>query len=109
MVQMPLEEQRYRLECAAPLIPAFIALYADQLREKSVPPELSSLKTVINTVMQEGGISIAGDLLEEISFYPCLLEFATKRVLIHTFCERTKLQGSSNDPVRLVVPRNNVL
>jgi hypothetical protein len=109
MAHMPLEEQRYRLECSAPLIPAFIELFKAELREKSVPPELSNLKSVINSVMQDGGMSMAGDLLDEISIYPCMLEFPTKRALIHSFCERTKLQGSANDPVRLVVPRNNVL
>lgn len=108
MVHMSLEEQRYRLECVAPLIPSFINEYAERLKDKSVPPELSSLKTVINTVMQDG-VAMGSELLEEISFYPCLLEFATKRALIHGLCERTKLQGSANDPIRLVVPRDNVL
>eukprot|EP00427_Karlodinium_veneficum_P032596 CAMPEP_0169194626 /NCGR_PEP_ID=MMETSP1016-20121227/6794_1 /TAXON_ID=342587 /ORGANISM="Karlodinium micrum, Strain CCMP2283" /LENGTH=969 /DNA_ID=CAMNT_0009271137 /DNA_START=1 /DNA_END=2911 /DNA_ORIENTATION=- len=108
MVKMPLEEQRYRLECVAPLVPGFIGLYGEQLKDKHTPPELSDFKIVINSVMQDG-VSLGADWLDEIGFYPCLLEFATKRVLIHNFCERTKLQGSANDPIRLVVPRDNVL
>lgn len=108
MVGMPLEEQRYRLECVSGLVPAFVALYAEELKDKVVPPDLVDLKTVLNTVLQDDA-SVAQELLEEVSFYPCLLDFATKRATIHAVCERVKLQSSSGDPIRLVVPRDNVL
>lgn len=108
MVSMPLEEQRYRLECISPLVPPFIAVYADQLKEKVVPRELTDFKLVVNSVMQDDS-GLASDVVEEISFYPCLLDFPAKRSSIHSVCERLKLQRRASDPIRLVVPRDNVL
>jgi len=108
MVGMPLPEQKYRLECVAPLVFPFISKHQEQLRQKTIPPELSDLKVVINAVLQDDA-SVNSDFLEEISFYPCLLEFATKRATVHAVCEHVKLQMSTNDPIRLVVPRDNVL
>jgi hypothetical protein len=108
MVDMPLEEQKYRLECVAPLVPVFISRYAEQLKQKEIPLELSDLKIVMNTVLQDDAF-VNSEFMEEISFYPVLLEFATKRATIHAVCERVKLQMSSVDPIRLVVPRDNVL
>jgi len=108
MVTMPLEEQRYRLECIAPLVSAFVAGHADQLRQKVVPAELAELKIVMNAVLQDDA-TVTNDLLEEISFFPCLLDFATKRATIHAVCERVRLQSSAGEPIRLVVPRDNVL
>ncbi|CAK0902117.1 unnamed protein product [Prorocentrum cordatum] len=107
MVDMPVEEQKYRLECVAPLVPPFISLYADLLKEKEIPPELADLKVVMNAVLQDDAF-VNSDFMEEISFYPCLLEFATKRAAIHAVCERVKLH-MHGDPIRLVVPRDNVL
>jgi len=108
MVDMPAEEQKYRLECAAPLVPSFIATFSEQLRQNFVPPQLKDLKVVMNAVLQDDS-SLASDLLEEVSFYPCLLDFTSKRAIIHTICEHQKLQSSSSEPIRLVVPRDNVL
>jgi hypothetical protein len=108
MTTMSLEEQRYRLECVAPLIATFLGKYSEQLRQKEIPPELLDLKVVMNAVLQDD-VSVNSDFLEEISFYPCLLEFATKRATIHVVCERTKMTMSSGEPIRLVVPRDNVL
>lgn len=108
MASMPSEEQRYRLECVSPLVPQFIGAHSESLKAKVVPPELVDLKVVLNAVLQDD-TSVSSDLLDEVSFYPCLLEFATKRATIHSLCERLKLQTSSSDPIRLVVPRDNVL
>jgi len=108
LAKMPLEEQKYRLECASSLVPPFVASYSEQLKQNIVPPELQDVKLVINAVLQDDS-SVTSDLLEEISFYPCMLDFATKRATIHGVCERQKLQGSTGDPIRLVVPRDNVL
>ncbi len=107
MVDMPFEEQKYRLECVAPLLPQFISRFADQLKHMEIPLELSDLKTVVNTVLRKD--FVISDLMEEISFYPVLLEFATKRAAIHAVCERVSLQMSTGIPIRLVVPRDNVL
>ena len=107
-VDMTLDEQRYRLECLSPMVPRFIAGFVDQLRQKTVPPELADFKIVMNSVLQECATSFALELLEEVSFYPCLLDFTTKRAMLHAQCDRVKLtQGS--DPIRIVVPRDNVL
>merc|ERR1712232_1041886 len=38
-----------------------------------------------------------------------MLDFATKRATIHNLCDRMKLHSNSGDPLRLVVPRDNVL
>jgi len=108
MASMPLQEQKYRLECVAPLVFPFICQHSEQLKQKEIPPELSDLKVVMNAVLQDDA-SVNSEFLEEISFYPCLLEFATKRATVHAVCERVKLQMSSGDPIRLVVPRDNVL
>ncbi|CAK0903218.1 unnamed protein product [Prorocentrum cordatum] len=117
MVGMPNEEQKYRLECVAPLVPPFISRFADMLKEKEIPRELADLKEVLNTVLLDDSF-VNSDFMEEISFYPCLLEFATKRGIciscsglgsIHAVCDRVKLQMDSEDPIRLVVPRDNVL
>jgi len=108
LATMPLEEQKYRLECASPLVPPFVGAFSEQLKQNNVPAELVDLKAVMNAVLQDDS-AVASDLLEEISFYPCLLDFATKRATIHGVCERHKLQSSSSDPIRLVVPRDNVL
>lgn len=108
MATMPLEEQRYRLECVSPMVPQFIAVYAEQLKQKTVPVELADLKTVINSVLQDDA-TVASELLDEISFYPCLLDFTTKRATIHSVCDRLKLHNDGGEPVRLVVPRDNVL
>lgn len=109
LTRMPLEEQKYRLECASPLVPPFVGNFQEQLRANVVPPELADLKAVLNAVLAGDDSSVGSDLLEEISFYPCLLDFATKRATIHAVCERHKMQGSTGDPIRLVVPRDNVL
>eukprot|EP00927_Polykrikos_kofoidii_P072968 TRINITY_DN69054_c0_g1_i1.p1 TRINITY_DN69054_c0_g1~~TRINITY_DN69054_c0_g1_i1.p1 ORF type:complete len:881 (+),score=157.90 TRINITY_DN69054_c0_g1_i1:46-2688(+) len=108
MAEMPLEEQRYRLECVSTMVPQFIATFASQLKQHFVPPELADLKTVMNTVLQDDA-SGAAELLEEVSFYPCLLDFATKRATIHGACDRLKLHAGAGEPIRLVVPRDNVL
>mmetsp|Transcript_83820 Transcript_83820/g.233815 ORF Transcript_83820/g.233815 Transcript_83820/m.233815 type:complete len:920 (-) Transcript_83820:177-2936(-) len=108
MSEMPLEEQRYRLECVSALVPPFIAVYVDELKQKNVPVELADLKTVMNAVLQDDA-SVAGELLEELSFYPCLLDFATKRATIHAACDRLKVHAGAGEPIRLVVPRDNVL
>ncbi|CAK9002852.1 E3 ubiquitin-protein ligase UPL2 (Ubiquitin-protein ligase 2) (HECT-type E3 ubiquitin transferase UPL2) [Durusdinium trenchii] len=109
MVDMPLEEQRYRLECLAPMVPRFMAGFVDQLRQKTVPPELADFKIVMNNVLQECATSFALELLEEVSFYPCLLDFTTKRAMLHAQCDRVRLTQGSGDPIRIVVPRDNVL
>ncbi|CAE7391342.1 UPL2 [Symbiodinium natans] len=109
MVEMPLEEQRYRLECLAVLVPRLIHGYADQLKQKTVPPELADLKTVMNSVLQDEPTTFALELLEEVSSYPCLLDFTTKRAMIHAQCDRVRLTQGSGEPVRIVVPRDNVL
>ncbi|CAJ1372914.1 unnamed protein product [Effrenium voratum] len=109
MVDMPLEEQRYRLECLSPLVPRFIAGFAEELRQKTVPPELADFKVVMNSVLQDDATSFAVELLEEVSFYPCLLDFTTKRAMIHAQCDRVRLTQGSGDPIRIVVPRDNVL
>eukprot|EP00438_Fugacium_kawagutii_P005104 Skav212215 [mRNA] locus=scaffold862:27661:30312:+ [translate_table: standard] len=109
MVDMPLEEQRYRLECLSPMIPRFMAGFVDQLRQKTVPPELADFKVVMNSVLQECATSFALELLEEVSFYPCLLDFTTKRAMLHAQCDRVRLTQGSGDPIRIVVPRDNVL
>ena len=109
MVDMPLEEQRYRLECLSPMIPRFMAGFVDQLRQKTVPPELADFKIVMNSVLQECATSFALELLEEVSFYPCLLDFTTKRAMLHAQCDRVRLTQGSGDPIRIVVPRDNVL
>ena len=51
------------------------------------------------------------DLVDEISLYPCLLEFTTKRAIIHTVCDQAagEMEMSSAEPIRLVVPHDNVL
>lgn len=111
MVSMPVSEQRYRFECITPLLPTFVGQFTDQLKAHSeLPSELSSLKAVFNTVMQDDA-SAASELLEEppMSEIARFLDFATKRSLIRHLCERTKMQSKSDDPIRLVVPRNNVL
>jgi len=105
---MPLEEQKYRLECVSPLISAFLSRHDEQLKHKEIPAELSDLKLVMNAVLQDG-VSVSSEFMEEISFYPCLLEFPTKRAIIHAVCERTCLQMNAGEPIRLVVPRDNVL
>ena len=109
MVDMPLEEQRYRLECMAPMIPRFLAGFAEHLRQKTVPPELADFKVVMNSVLQECATTFALELLEEVSFYPCLLDFTTKRAMLHAQCDRVKLTQGAGDPIRIVVPRDNVL
>ena len=109
MVDMPLEEQRYRLECLAPMIPRFMAGFVDELRQRTVPPELADFKIVMNSVFQECATSFALELLEEVSFYPCLLDFTTKRAMLHAQCDRVRLTQGSGDPIRIVVPRDNVL
>jgi len=108
MAEMPLEEQRYRLECVAALVPQFIAPFTEQLKQRTVPPELADLKVIINAVLQDDA-TVAQELLEEVSFYPCLLDFTTKRATIHSVCDRLKLTASRGDAIRIVVPRDNVL
>eukprot|EP00929_Paragymnodinium_shiwhaense_P109162 TRINITY_DN7550_c0_g1_i1.p1 TRINITY_DN7550_c0_g1~~TRINITY_DN7550_c0_g1_i1.p1 ORF type:complete len:917 (+),score=273.86 TRINITY_DN7550_c0_g1_i1:69-2819(+) len=107
MSEMSSEEQRYRLDCVAPLLPPVIAKFAEQLKKREIPAELMDLKVVLNTVLQEDG-SIAADLVDELSIYPCLLDFAAKRAMLHALSDRLKFQGNP-EPVRLVVPRDNVL
>ena len=68
---MPIEEQKSRLECVAPLVPPFISRFADMLKEKEIPRELADLKEVMNTVLQDDSF-VNSDFMEEISFYPCL-------------------------------------
>lgn len=109
MVDMSLEEQRYRLECLAPLVPRMVGLYAEQLKQKTVPPELADLKIVMNSVLQDDVATFAIELLEEVSFYPCLLDFTTKRAMIHAQCDRVRLTQGAGEPIRIVVPRDNVL
>eukprot|EP00439_Symbiodinium_sp_Y106_P023048 s2076_g2.t2 len=96
MVDMSLEEQR-------------IGLYAEQLKQKTVPPELADLKIVMNSVLQDDAATFAIELLEEVSFYPCLLDFTTKRAMIHAQCDRVRLTQGAGEPIRIVVPRDNVL
>jgi len=118
MVGMPLEEQNYRLECVAPLVLPFIGQFGDLLKKSEIPPELTDLRAVVNAVLQDALGSSDGsaplpdsllDFVEEISCYPCLLEFTTKRAAIHDRCTRARSRMSSDDPIRLVVPRDNVL
>jgi len=108
MATLPLEEQKYRLESISPLVSSFIGKYGEQLKQKQVPSELSDLKTVLNMVLQDD-VGSNTDFMEELCFYPCLLEFATKRAILQSHCERLKLHSGNGDPIRLVVPRDNVL
>jgi len=110
LVDMPVEEQKYRLESLASLVPSFIANYQEQLKNNFVPPMLQDLKVVLNAVLQDD-TSMASELLDEISFFPCLLDFASKRSIVQSVCEHHRMQASSSDrdPIRLVVPRDNVL
>ncbi|CAE7154755.1 smurf1 [Symbiodinium pilosum] len=63
----------------------------------------------MNSVLQDDATTFAIELLEEVSFYPCLLDFTTKRAMIHAQCDRVRLTQGSGEPIRIVVPRDNVL
>ena len=101
------DEHNYRGECVAPLISPVFVQFAEQPRQSEIPSEVADLKVIANAVLQDGA-AVNSEFLEGFPSYSCLMEFTTKRATIQVACDRVKLTTSSNEPIRLLVPRDTV-